>query len=303
MPYQCSADDDKERSQNAYTCTGDKEKNYSVWMNGFVDLAHQVAVNQNTYFNFTSEGVVLGFNYQGIPGVDTGGVIATAFSQIADGNRMGSSDIVYGATSFYANYYLEDFYLKGAFWGVFHQIDNRRDIAYSNIDTQARGKINGWQIDPHLEGGYIRELSGYEFQVYAAFDCVVNWEGGFTEKGAGNLNVYQKSNSSSMLQSVLGLKFFQKMESRLARYGFKEGVSYINRTPFGTGTVTTSIFGSSDFVTLKSFTQTQNLGSVELVFFAEMGRGRDVITSIAYEGQFGSQYISNQVMLTLSKSF
>jgi uncharacterized protein with beta-barrel porin domain len=280
-----------------------KDKKYNVWVNGFVDIAHQSRVDQNTYFNFTSEGVLIGFDYQGIPEADIGCAILRAFSQVTDGDRMGSSDIVYAAGSVYADYYWDDFYVNGAFWGVFHQIENRRNITYSDVDTKASGRINGWQIGPHLEAGHMKKISTYEFQPYVAVDYVVNWEASFTETGAGALDMHQRSQTSSMVQTVIGMKFFQAIEKENARLGFKEGVSYINRIPFGTGTVSTSIFGASDFVTLKSFTQTQILGAIEAAFFAELGKKRDVIISLGYEGQFGSEYISNEVILTLSKSF
>lgn len=276
----------------------DGEK-YNVWVKGFVDIAEQSAGSQNVAFNFISEGVLFGVDAGGDPDYDLGWVFALAFSQVQDGGSKGSSDIIYGALSLYGAYYWENFYVNGALWGVYHQIKNRREISYSSINTKATATIDGWQVDPHMEMGYIKKYEATEVCPYVSFDCVVNWEGSYTETGAGNWNMHSKAQVSSMLQSEIGMKFFQRKN----RFGFKEGASYINRAAFGTGTVTTAIFGAIDFVTLRSFEGAQNLAAVEFLFFAEFGKDRSAILSLGYEGQFGAEYISNEVMLTISKSF
>lgn len=187
---------------------------------------------------------------------------------------------------------------------MFHQIENRRNISYPGVDSKARATINGWQIDPHVELGcdLVHKRIGL-IEPYVAFDLAVNWEGSFTEKGAGNLNMTQKANTAYMLQSEIGSRFCQSKKTSFGRMGCKEGVSYINRAPFGTGTVTTALVGSPAFVTLQSFTRTQNLGALFLSIFSKMGERQDVLLSLSYEGQFGSGYIFNEVLLNLTKRF
>ena len=279
------------------------ETKYALWINGFADFANQKSENQNLPFDFTSEGVLLGFDiavpFNGLAGL----AIGYAHSQIDDQGYMGNSDVSYYIASVYSNYLLDSFYLEGAFWGVFHQIDNQRKISYPEVKAVAKSAINGWQIAPHLEAGYIVDVTSFDFEPYLAVDYVVNWEGSGQERGAGDLSMRQKSNTSSMIQSTAGLRFYQAFETSNARVGLKEGLSYINRTPFSTGRVTSAIFGSSDFFTLTSFTQTQNLGAVSALFFAEMGENRDVIFSLGYEGQFGAQYMLNEIALSIYKSF
>ncbi|MCH9616746.1 MAG: hypothetical protein SP4CHLAM5_02410 [Chlamydiia bacterium] len=279
-----------------------KEK-YEVWATGFVDAAYQASDSQNVPFHFTSEGVVAGFTYQGSLEQRVGFALAYAASQVKDSYNMGSSEISYYAASLYADCLWDNIYLKGAFWGIFNQAENRRKIAYSNINTKASGKISTWQIDPHVELGYILGFSKLEAQPYVSLDYVVNWEGSFYETGATNLNMYQKGHTSSMFQTEVGVKFYQSIEKCSYLLGFKQAAYYINRTPFGTGSVTSAIFGSSNFVTLKSLRRAQNLGALDLTFFAEVGKKRDVTIALSYNGQFGTEYISNEAMVTLSKSF
>lgn len=106
-----------------------------------------------------------------------------------------------------------------------------------------------------------------------------------------------------MFELETGVRLYQSIEKSTRIFGFKEEAGYIYRNPFDTGRVSSAIFGSPDFVTLTSFTKVQNLGFINATFFAQVGDRRDLMVSAGYEGQFGSDYIFNQVMLKISKSF
>jgi uncharacterized protein with beta-barrel porin domain len=275
----------------------------TVWTSGFADFSHQAKESQNPAFNFISEGLLIGFDYEGISYNRMGCSLGYAHSQIYDQDHMGGANIPYYFGSLYGSFSLNQFYLQTAFWAVFHQIHGHRNIAYPGVDTKAKGTSNGWQIDPHIELGYDIKRSWSTIEPYAAFDWAVNWEGSFKEHGAGDLNMRQKSNTSSMLQSEAGVRFYQSICKSYGRFGCREGASYMNRVPFGTGKITTAIVGSSAFVTLQSFTKVQNLGAINIDFFAELGKKQDILVTLGYEGQFGSSYIFNEVLLNILKRF
>ncbi len=275
----------------------------NLWISGFADFAYESKESQNPAFNFISEGGLIGFDYESALHNRVGCSLGYAHSQVYDHDDMGGANIPYYFGSLYSTFSLNQFYFQTAFWAVFHQIHNHRTIHYPGVDTKAKGTINGWQIDPHLEFGYDGETSWSTIEPYAAIDWAINWEGSFKEHGAGDLNMRQQSHSLSMLQSEVGIRFYQSISKSYGRFGFKEGASYINRVPFGTGAVTAAIVGSPAFVTLQSFTNTQNLGAIALDGFAELGAKQDVHISIGYEGQFGSSYFFNEVLLNIAKRF
>lgn len=274
-----------------------------LWLSGFIDFAHQSKENGNPSFNFMSEAVLLGCDYTRSDTLLVGGCLGFAHSQIHDGGNLGKADIPYYFGALYGDFVFDNFYIETAFWTVFHQIHNKRYISYDGIDVTAHGTMNGWQIDPHLGLGYDMDMSWGSIEPFAAFDWVVNWEGSLSENGAGNLDMYQKSHASSMLQSEVGVRFYQSFCRSFGQFGVKEGASYMNRAPFDTGKVTAAIFGSPQFVTLQSFTKVQNLGAVNLEFLANVGKKRDVTVSFGYEGQFGLEYISNEIMVRVAKQF
>lgn len=280
------------------------EVEHTLWATGFVDFARQESVNQNVPFNFITGGVIAGIDWKNTSESHIVGVgAAYANSDVKDNSNLGSSNISSFAISLYADYFWGAYYMQASVWGMFNHIYNQRIISYADIDTRATSDTNGWQVNPHIEIGFPLGTSGFEVQPYFGFDYVSTWVDSFSEKGAGNLNMRQKDQAFSMIQSEVGVRFFQSVDTCYGLFGVKEGVCYINRTPFDTGTVTAAIFGASEFVTLHSFTKTQNLAAVSASFFAEVGKRREVTISLGYEGEFSSYYTSNQASLTLTKIF
>lgn len=280
-----------------------RDTSFDLWLSGFVDFAHQSKESRNPSFNFMSEAVLLGLDYTRSDARLVGGCIGFAHSQIHDGGHLGKANIPYYFGALYGDFVFDNFYIETAFWTVFHQIHNKRYVSYDGIDVTAHGTMNGWQIDPHLGLGYDIDRSWGSIEPFIAFDWVVNFEGSLREQGANNLNMYQKSHTSSMLQSEAGVRFYQSFCKAFGQFGIKEGISYINRAPFSTGQVTSAIFGSPQFVTLQSFTKVQNLGALNLELLADVGKKRDISISLGYEGQFSSEYISNEILLRIAKQF
>ncbi len=275
----------------------------NAWITGFADIEHQEQESQNPSFRTNSEGVLLGYDWNTPSTAIIGGAIGYAHSHIHDDHHMGGANIPYYFGALYSGLYKHHWYLQTAFWVAYHQIHNYRHIAYDAVDTTARADFHGWQIDPHLELGYDFHTPHTVIEPYAAIDWVVNWEHGFTEKGAGSLNVEQKSHSSSMLQSEVGMRFYQSVSKSYGRLGARESVSYLYQKPFGTGTVTTAITGSPTFATLRSFQKEQNLASVTLSLFGQFGKDLDSLFSLNYEGQFGAGNSLNMISLNISKVF
>ena len=288
------------------TQKNDGSKN-EFWMAGFGDVARQDAKNQNAAFDFYTFGVLLGFDRSFIEEFVFGGVLGYANSQISTDGNMGTAYINYGIGSLYGYYLWEDLYLEGAVWGGYNQVKNHRAICFGNVQRNALSTVNNWQLTPHIELGWLLKHKGKTMKPYIephiAFDYVTNWQGGYAENGAGDLNMHCNAQTSSMLQTEVGVRFFKEVENASVRFGFKEGLSFINRVPFDTGTITTAIFGATELVTLTSFRAAQNLAAVTAELLIQPKVTRDLTVAIGYQGQFGVEYIFNEVSLRLQVQF
>ena len=277
------------------------------WIGGFGDVARQDAKNQNAAFDFYTFGVLLGFDRSFIEEFVFGGVLGYANSQISTDGNMGTAYINYGIGSLYGYYLWEDLYLEGAVWGGYNQVKNHRAICFGNVQRNALSTVDNWQVAPHIELGWLLKHKGRtmepNIEPHIAFDYVINWQGGYAESGAGDLNMSCNSVNSSMLQTEVGVRFFKEVENASVRFGFKEGLSFINRVPFDTGTVTTAIFGATEFVTLTSFKAAQNLAAVTAELLIQPKMSRNVTVAIGYQGQFGYEYIFNELSFELQVQF
>ncbi len=274
-----------------------------VWIGGFGNFSHQKAENQNPAFHYNTGGVIVGLDYYGCRDWGLfGGGIGYTYTDLHENRHSGHANINAYYGTLYGTLTLCDFYLELAMWGVYHMIHNSRNISFPGFDATAKSRIHGWQAEPHLALGYDFIYSWGAIEPFAAFDWAVSWEDNFREHGAGDLNWRQKAHRSSMLRSEAGLKFFERWQFCWGDFSMRETLSYVNQNPFGTGTVRAGIVGEPGSVTLHSLDKTQNLGAVGLELLFQPGDRLNTFT-LSYDGEFGEDFRSQQVVLKYQRDF
>lgn len=253
---------------------------FSVWVSGFGEFSHQSASLQNPSFNFISEAALIGLDYHG-----------------------GHGDINYYFSSIYGNGFIGDFYLSPAVWGLFNQTNNTRNISFSGFSEKAQGDIFAWQLIPHLEVGYAAQFSWGDLIPFTSADWGISWQRGYQEQGASPFNAKQKGNNSSMVRSETGLKFCEKWEEKWGAISLREKVSYVFEKPYGTGTIDTAFVGMPGTFTVTAVNQKLNLASLGINLLIAIGKTKPVKLDFGYEGEFGSNYWSNELMFTITKGF
>ena len=246
---------------------------------------------------------MLGFDYNGLKNTIFGGGLGYAHTHVVDNNHLGSASINYYFASLYTTWSFWNFYIEPALFGAYNPIHNKRNIFYSGYNYIAKAHIKDWQLDCHLGFGYNAIFSWGGLEPFISADWVGNWEGSFTEKGASTFSMSQKSHTSSLVQSEAGLRFYQMIKYTYGQIGFKEALSYINRVPIETGKVNSTILGATSPFILSSLTTIQNLGSVSGEVFTQFGKKQNIFLSFNYQGEFGANYISNELFLKLAKNF
>ena len=106
-----------------------------------------------------------------------------------------------------------------------------------------------------------------------------------------------------MARSETGLRFSEKWIKSWGAFILKEKASYVFEKPFGTGTVNTSFVGTPSGFTVTAVNQNLNLGAIGMNFLVSIGEEKPIKVDLGYEGEFGSNFWSNDVTLTLSKAF
>ena len=278
-------------------------EHFSTWAAGFGDLASVAATNQNPSFDFISEAALFGFDYRefnkGLAGISFGYM----HSYFYDAEHQGNGKINSAFLSFYGNALISDFYIEPALWGIFNKTKNTRHITFPDYSEDAHANIFNWQLVPHLGLGYDFDMPwGGGITPFTTFDCSINWQRGYTETGASPFNTLQKGKFSSMIRSETGFKLYETWAFNWGLLFLKEKISYIYEKPLGTN-LTASITGIPSSFTVTAITQSVNLSSFGLELFATIGHDKPVGLSISYDGEFSKDYLANEVMLTISKSF
>lgn len=280
----------------------EKSKRFSTWISGFGEFAYQDGSNQNPSFNFISEAALVGFDYRVPLKGMVGSSLGYLHTSFYENERMGHGNTNSGFFSFYGEVLINRFYIEPAFLGVFNVTNNTRNIAFSDFSAKAQANIYSWQLVPHLEVGYDFDCDFLDIQPFSSVDYAVNWQRRYKETNAAPYNTTEISKTTSMIRSETGLKFFQTWMFDWGSIFFKEKTSYIFAKPFG-NTVTAFFTETPNTFAVTALTQNLNLYSIGLEIFSNVGKKSPIGISLGYDGEFGSNYISNEVIVTLSKSF
>lgn len=280
-----------------------KSPSYSVWISGFAQYAHQKAENQNPAFHYLSEAVLSGFDYHGENRNLVGGALGYAHTHLSEDHNFGYANINYYFVSVYGNFFKESFYISPALWGFFNQNNNTRRISFPGFSGKAEANIFAWQLLPHLEIGYDQQFFWGDIVPFTSLDWAVTWQRRYQEHGTDPFNAQTNSTTSSMLISQTGLKLCERWDFRCGAFFLREKISYMFQKNFGTGNVNSAFTGTPGSFTVTAVKKNLNLAVIGLDFFFIIGTKKPVTIEFDYEGRFGSQYWSNQLKLTLGKSF
>ena len=281
-----------------------KENDFSGWISGLAQYAHQKAEQQNPSYNFLSEVLTTGFDYRGIEKTLLGGGLGYAHTNYSEDQKVGHGNINYYFSTLYANAYIDQFYLSPALFGVYNQVHNTRNISFTGFSDKAKATINSWQFTPHLEVGYdIQEDRWGNITPFTSLDWVINWQAAYNEEGASPFTARQGGRRTSMARSETGFKFSQAWRYSWGALLLKEKGSYIFEKPFATSNLHTGFVGLASALTVITGTSPLNLGSIGFDLQASVGEKKPISIKMGFEGEMGVRYLSGEVNLMLSRDF
>lgn len=243
------------------------EKHNAIWVAPFGNYVHLNTQGQIRSYTNEIGGALLGYDH-----CDSNYIIGAsagyAFNYIDYSQGLGHSKLQEEMVSLYGGYYLDHFWFDVALWGGLYQLSNTRHTL--SIIT-SKSSTHGWIVSPHLEMASpwaLDDREHYFIEPFFMLDWVNNWQHKYTEHGAAGFNLKMQNLYGSLLQSEVGLRFYERFEYRWGDFCLEEKLSYINQTPFHLNTTNTSFVASaSTFPIAVGSTRTQNLGSIQLTGF------------------------------------
>lgn len=281
---------------------------FSVWAAPFGEFGREQAQKQTPAFDFNAGGILAGFDAFNLERFLVGFSLGYAHINLDEDNGFGEARLNDYVASLYGSYFGSTFYLDLALWGGYHQTHGKRNIFFNGFSAAATSRTHGWQVVPHAELGLDYFFGCVALEPFARFDCAVNFEDGFAERGASPLNMRQDSRTSSLLRSEVGLSCYQTLFDNESETGYglfivRESLSYVNKKPLsGNGRVSAALVGApAGTFTVETLTQTQNLIAPGIEFFYRWNNGG--FLSADYEGEWSGVYWSNTFIVKAGKEF
>ncbi|HSX37816.1 MAG TPA: autotransporter domain-containing protein, partial [Chlamydiales bacterium] len=281
------------------------EDNYCAWVSGFGNFASQDTTSQLPALTFQSEGFFLGCDYLALQHGLVGAALGFTRSSLYFKEHLGDGGINSYFLGLYGSADVSNAYMELGFFATGNQNQNKRRVAFPGFMEAYYSSHRSYQLTPHLEFGYDYQDPRFNwniFEPFAAFDCVVNWEKGYKEKGQSEiLAMTVKSKTSYFLQSKVGLKAYQQLHHSWGYCILREVASYVNKTPFHTRGITAAIVNQGGSYLFDIFTRRQNL--LGFGFEAMVKGNNGYFGSGEYSGEFFSGYIFSQAQVEFGRYF
>ncbi len=192
-------------------CDGEAASPWSLWGSAMGGTG-SVAGNANAAtLTYNAGGVATGADYRFDPRFLAGfGVGFSSGNQWASGFSGQGTTNSYQA-SLYASFTQSAFYLDGMAGYGYNDNQMTRQIVLTNLAARtAQGRTGANQFLAQVEAGYrigIYEPAALSITPFARFQGTTNSQNGFTESGAGALNLAVAAQTTGSARSVLGAEF------------------------------------------------------------------------------------------------
>ena len=157
-----------------------------------------------TGYNFTIFGFTAGADYRLrddlVIGLGTG-YYNTSASYKNSGGDAGINSIPFYA---YGAYTPGSFYAMGSLGYTLNLYSLDRNIAFGGINRVATSSVNGNQLNASLETGYDFKVAQFTLTPALTVYYSQAWVNGFTESGAGSLDLNVNSQSANSVQTGIG---------------------------------------------------------------------------------------------------
>jgi uncharacterized protein with beta-barrel porin domain len=180
-----------------------KETKWSSFVDGNGVFANASSTGSAQNYRSQSGGVTTGAAYSWTDALATGVYVGYQGLQAEYNNgRTIDNAVRFGV---FGTYDVGDFYFNALVGGAYHGYTVNRDINFGGLDRTATGRPGAGEFDLALGTGYDFEAGEFTFGPFTTMQYTYLGVQGFSETGAGSLNLdVDPYNSSSLLYTLGG---------------------------------------------------------------------------------------------------
>jgi outer membrane autotransporter protein len=180
------------------------ESRWGLFADGGAAFGRQNSSTSQTGYNFSLGGFTLGGDYRLRDNLLVGlatGYSNTSSSFYGSGGSVTANTLPFNA---YAAYFPGSLYAYASVGYALNLYDLKRGINFGGLARAASSSTTGNQFNLYGETGYDLKLNRFTLTPSVTLAYSALWLGGFTEQGAGSLNLKVASQSAESLQAGLG---------------------------------------------------------------------------------------------------
>ncbi len=207
-----------QRDEDTSRCRGNDPRGSGWWLKGFGYFGNQQT--QGAYYGYDSRilGTMIAFDAPLAGDLRAGVGVGYARSRI-DGKTFdtGTDIDTYQGTA-YIGYEPGPWFVYGGASFGWNEYSGTRHISFPGVDRTADAQYSGQSYTGFVTTGYHFSTQGFTITPLASLQYTHLHLGGYTETGAGDINLIVESQNYDFLESGLGVK--------LARaFGFRGGAA------------------------------------------------------------------------------
>jgi autotransporter-associated beta strand protein len=180
------------------------ESRWGLYLDGGAAFGSQKSSLNQTGYNFTLGGFTAGADYRLRDNLLLG--LSTGYSNTSSGFHGSGGSVNANTVPFnaYAAYFPGSLYAYGSLGYALNLYDLKRGINFGGLARTASSSTTGNQFNLYGETGYDLKLSRFILTPSATLAYSALWVGGFTEQGAGALNLKVAAQNANSVQTGVG---------------------------------------------------------------------------------------------------
>ena len=287
-------------------CRGDVQP-ANWWIKGFGYWGDQGARQAFTGYDANTYGTMIGYDMPIGPDTRVGVGIGYAGSAINDKSLGNHTDVDSFQATAYAGHKSGPWYVNGDLSFGWNDYSGARNIAFPGVNRTALSSYNGQDYTAFATTGFNIPAMGFTITPLASLQYTNVSIGGFSETGAGAVNLAVQSQSYNFLESGLGAKvshdFIYEGMGILPEVHAKWLHELTNPTPSQTASF--AVPGSASFSTtgLKTADDTYNIGAGITLLSCSCHTNSWSVEAVYDYYVRNDHYSAQQAMIKLSMRF
>lgn len=283
-------------------CVPQKGK-VNIWFSGIGDRAFQHNAQSNLGYHEWLGGGAFGADYTVGENWIFGASTAFTNTHINWNHHQGKANTQGYWFGGYGGFVSQHFFANAAALGAYNTIDADRHINVSELGLRRTPHHDnyGWEGVGFLEAGITLGPSGFQLQPFGSIEYVHLWESGFKEHGASGLNLSVRQETMNLWRAEAGIRLSSCFSYHSTQWIPEAKVSWIREVRSGSRYRTEFVGTDVPFEVVGLHPNRSLIGAALGVTGALCND--HFLPSLYYNGEVGSKYFENNLILTLRWEF